>query len=59
MQIVFYMQNTVVSLQNVSITNENKVVLSHVNFEVGKGEFVFFDRKNGSWKKQLIKSPLW
>jgi cell division transport system ATP-binding protein len=58
MQIVFYMQNTVVSLQNASITNENKVVLSHVNFEVGKGEFVFLIGKTGAGKSSLLK-VLW
>ena len=55
MQIVFYMQNTLVSLQNASITNENKVVLSHVNFEVGKGEFVFLIGKTGAGKSSLLK----
>ena len=49
------MQNTVISLQNVTIQNENKVVLTDINFEVLSGDFVFLIGKTGSGKTSLIK----
>ena len=49
------MQNNVVYLQNASITNENKVVLSNVNFEVASGDFVFLIGKTGAGKSSLLK----
>jgi cell division transport system ATP-binding protein len=49
------MQNTVISLQNVTIQNENKVVLTNINFEVLSGDFVFLIGKTGSGKSSLLK----
>lgn len=49
------MQNTVISLQNVTIQNENKVVLTDINFEVLSGDFVFLIGKTGSGKSSLLK----
>jgi cell division transport system ATP-binding protein len=49
------MQNTVISLQNVTIQNENKVVLTDIKFEVLSGDFVFLIGKTGSGKSSLLK----
>ncbi len=49
------MQNTVVSLQNATIQNENKVVLADINFNVHTGDFVFLIGKTGAGKSSLLK----
>jgi cell division transport system ATP-binding protein len=49
------MQNTVVSLQNATIQNENKVVLTDINFNVNTGDFVFLIGKTGAGKSSLLK----
>ena len=49
------MQNTVVSLQNATIQNENKVVLTNINFRVNAGDFVFLIGKTGAGKSSLLK----
>lgn len=49
------MQNTVVSLQNATVQNENKVVLTDINFEVHSGDFVFLIGKTGTGKSSLLK----
>ena len=50
------MQNTVVSLQNATIQNENKVVLTNINFRVNAGDFVFLIGKTGAGKSSLLKN---
>ena len=49
------MQNTIVSLQNATIQNENQVVLADINFKVIKGDFVFLIGKTGAGKSSLLK----
>jgi cell division transport system ATP-binding protein len=49
------MQNTVVSLQNATIQNENKVVLTNINFNVNTGDFVFLIGKTGAGKSSLLE----
>lgn len=49
------MENTVVSLNNVTIQNENNVVLTDINFRVIKGDFVFLIGKTGAGKSSLLK----
>jgi cell division transport system ATP-binding protein len=49
------MQNTVVSLQNATIQNENKVVLTDINFNVNTGDFVFLIGKTGAGKSSLLE----
>lgn len=49
------MQNPVVSLQNATIQNENKVVLTNLNFKVTAGDFVFLIGKTGAGKSSLLK----
>ena len=49
------MQNTVVSLQNATIQNENKVVLTNIIFNVNTGDFVFLIGKTGAGKSSLLE----
>ena len=49
------MQNTVVSIQNATIQNENKVILTDINFNVNTGDFVFLIGKTGAGKSSLLK----
>ena len=44
-----------VSLQNVTIKNDDNVILSNINFCVEKGEFVFLIGKTGTGKSSLLK----
>jgi cell division transport system ATP-binding protein len=49
------MLKTVVSLQNSKIKNENKVVLTDINFNVNSGDFIFLIGKTGTGKSSLLK----
>ena len=49
------MQKTVVSLQNATIQNENKVILTDINFNVNSGDFIFLIGKTGAGKSSLLK----
>ena len=49
------MQNIVVSLQDAIVKNENQVVLSHINFKVVNGDFIFLIGKTGTGKSSLLK----
>ena len=44
-----------VSLQNVTIKNDDNIVLSNINFSVEKGEFVFLIGRTGTGKSSLLK----
>lgn len=44
-----------VSLQNVTIKNDDNVILSNINFSVDKGEFVFLIGKTGTGKSSLLR----
>ena len=44
-----------VSLQNVTIRNDDNVILSNINFSVEKGEFVFLIGRTGTGKSSLLK----
>ena len=50
------MSQLVLSLQNVTIYQENKVILSQVNLEVNHGEFIYIIGKTGSGKSSLLDS---
>ena len=49
------MSQTVLSLKNVTIYQENKVILSQVNLDVNHGEFLYIIGKTGSGKSSLMK----
>ncbi|MDR3681924.1 MAG: ATP-binding cassette domain-containing protein [Flavipsychrobacter sp.] len=50
------MSETIVSLHNANIFQSSSLVLSNVNFEVDKGEFVYLIGKTGSGKSSLLKT---
>lgn len=47
--------NNVIELNQSSIYQRNHLVLSNVNFSLGKGEFVYLIGKTGSGKSSLLK----
>ena len=50
------MSQPVLSLRNVSIYQENKVILSNVNLEVNHGEFIYIIGKTGTGKSSFLKT---
>lgn len=49
------MNNTIVSLREASVFQEEQLVLSQVNLKITKGEFVYLIGKTGSGKSSLLK----
>lgn len=50
------MSETVLSLKNVTIYQENRVILSQVNLEVKQGEFLYIIGKTGTGKSSFMKT---
>ncbi|OCB76459.1 cell division ATP-binding protein FtsE [Flavobacterium crassostreae] len=50
------MSQAVLSLKNVSIYQEDRVILSNINLEVNHGEFLYIIGKTGSGKSSLMKT---
>jgi cell division transport system ATP-binding protein len=50
------MSQTVLSLKNVTIYQEEKTILSDINLEVKHGEFIYIIGKTGSGKSSLMKT---
>jgi cell division transport system ATP-binding protein len=50
------MSQPVLSLKNVNITQEGKIILSNVNLEVNHGEFIYIIGKTGSGKSSFMKA---
>jgi cell division transport system ATP-binding protein len=50
------MSQTVLSLRNVSIFQDNRTILSNVNLEVNHGEFIYIIGKTGSGKSSFMKT---
>ncbi|WP_333601246.1 cell division ATP-binding protein FtsE [Flavobacterium sp.] len=50
------MSQTVLSLKNVTIYQESKVILSQVNLEVKEGEFLYIIGKTGTGKSSFMKT---
>jgi len=49
------MSQSVLSLKNVNIYQEGRIILSDVNLEVNHGEFIYIIGKTGSGKSSLLK----
>jgi len=49
-------ENTVVSISNVDIFQQDNLVLKEVNLEVNKGDFFYIIGKTGSGKSSLLKT---
>lgn len=50
------MSKSVLSLKNVTITQEGKTILSDINLEVNHGEFIYIIGKTGSGKSSFMKT---
>ncbi|HLF52096.1 cell division ATP-binding protein FtsE [Flavobacterium sp.] len=50
------MSQPVLFLRNVTIYQENKVILSNINLEVNHGEFIYIIGKTGSGKSSFMKT---
>lgn len=50
------MSQTILSLTDVTIYQENNAVLAHVNLEVKNGEFIYIIGKTGSGKSSFMKT---
>ena len=50
------MSNSVLSLKNASIFQGNSLILSEVNVDINKGEFVYLIGKTGSGKSSFMKT---
>ena len=48
--------DTIIELKNASIFQKDNLILSDVNFEVNKGEFVYLIGKTGTGKSSLLKT---
>ncbi|RLD62175.1 MAG: phosphonate ABC transporter ATP-binding protein [Bacteroidetes bacterium] len=48
--------DTIIELKNASIFQKDNLVLSDVNFEVNKGEFIYLIGKTGTGKSSLLKT---
>ncbi|MCG9793653.1 cell division ATP-binding protein FtsE [Flavobacterium algicola] len=46
----------ILSLKNVTISQEDKIILSNINLEVNRGEFIYIIGKTGSGKSSLMKT---
>ena len=52
----FAMSQPVLSLKNVTIAQEGRIILSNVNLEVNHGEFIYIIGKTGSGKSSFMKA---
>jgi cell division transport system ATP-binding protein len=50
------MSETILSLKNTTIYQENRVILSQINLEVKEGEFLYIIGKTGSGKSSFMKT---
>jgi cell division transport system ATP-binding protein len=50
------MSQPVLSLKNVSIYQDNRLILSNINLEVNHGEFIYIIGKTGSGKSSFMKT---
>jgi len=50
------MSEPILFLRNVTIYQEEKVILSNINLEVNHGEFIYVIGKTGSGKSSFMKT---
>ena len=50
------MSQPILFLRNVTIYQEEKVILSNINLEVNQGEFIYLIGKTGSGKSSFMKT---
>ncbi|HRH64404.1 MAG TPA: ATP-binding cassette domain-containing protein, partial [Bacteroidia bacterium] len=47
--------DTIIEIKNVSVYQKSNLVLTDVNIEINKGEFVYLIGETGSGKSSLLK----
>ena len=50
------MNNTIISIKNVSISYTNNLILENINLEINKGDFIYLIGETGSGKSSLLKA---
>jgi len=50
------MNNTIISIKNVSISYNNNAILENINLEINKGDFIYLIGETGSGKSSLLKA---
>jgi cell division transport system ATP-binding protein len=50
------MSQSILSLRNVTISQQENVILSNINLEVNPGEFIYIIGKTGTGKSTLMKA---
>jgi cell division transport system ATP-binding protein len=50
------MSKPVLSLKNATVSQEGKIILSHINLEVNHGEFIYIIGKTGTGKSSFMKA---
>ena len=51
-----FISEPVVSIKEATIFQETNTVVTNVNFEIGKGEFVYLIGRTGSGKSSILKT---
>lgn len=51
-----FMSNTIASLKNVNISQENNMILKNINLDVKRGDFIYVIGKTGSGKSSFMKT---
>ena len=52
----FSMLNTILSIKNVTVYQEKNPILTNVNLEVNKGDFIYLIGKTGAGKSSFLKT---
>jgi len=50
------MNNTIISIKDVSISYTNNLILENINLEINKGDFIYLIGETGSGKSSLLKA---
>jgi len=50
------MNNTIISIKNVSISYTNNLILENINLKINKGDFIYLIGETGSGKSSLLKA---
>lgn len=53
---LYFMSNTIASLKNVNIFQEQNMILKNVSLEVNRGDFIYIIGKTGSGKSSFMKT---
>ena len=48
--------DTIIEIENASITYDENIILTDVNFKVNKGDFIYLIGKTGTGKTSLLRT---